>query len=260
MKFFIRNSIFSFKALFNWIDPKNYLLMKVLTPLFHFTFFMLILKYVNPDKDLTNYIIGNSFLLTTYNAVYSLGRVISEERGFGTLKLLTISPSNKFTLYLGRGSLHILDAVFGVTMGLVFSYFLFDFSIGIEKILGFYFILLVSIFSVVGFGLIIGVLGLLITDMSLILNTAAIILITFTGANFPISELPLKMQFITRVLPLTHGIKAAQLYLKNDISTNILAKLISIEFFIGGIYFIIGYFFLSYIEQISKKEATLEIY
>lgn len=260
MNTFLSNSYFSFKALFSWSNPRDYILMKILTPIFHLSFFILILKFVNPNKSLEEYIIGNAFLLTTYNSIYSLGKTLMEERGFGTLKLITISSANKFLIYLGRGTFHIIDSLIGVSIGLLYSCLFFNLNIPFNKIGIFIFIIIICIFSTIGFGLMIGTSGLLVSDLSLVLNTCAILLISLTGANFPIKNLPTILQKFSYFLPLTRTIVAAKEYLLYDSTFIEIQHLIFYEFLLGIIYFFIGFFLLKKIEKISRTYGTLEIY
>jgi len=258
MDMLLKNAYFSFKALFAWIEPKNYILMKVVTPLLHLSFFVLVAKN-SSNNNIDEFIIGNTFLLTVYNAVYSLGRVLAEERNFGTLKLLTIVPSNKLSIYIGRGLIHIVDSYIGVLFGIVYSYFLFDFSIEFEKFFGFSVILIVSIFSIIGFGLLLGIFGLLVVDMSLILNTAVIFLLTFTGANVPLEKLPTVFQKLSNALPLTNGIKACQLFIINNLNFSGIKIFLFRELTIGIFYYIVGYFIYRTIEMKSRQCDTLEL-
>ena len=58
------------------------------------------------------------------------------------------------------------------------------------------------------FGLFLSMFGLMTDSMHLILNVVSYLLMIFTGAEFPISQLPLAGRVISQLMPLTKAIAA----------------------------------------------------
>jgi ABC-2 type transport system permease protein len=256
---FFMQSWLSFKALFGWIDPKVYFFVKVVNPIFQMIFFCLLAKYCYKATDLSPWVIGNSFLLCIYNCIYGIGNVFVAERYFGTLKITVAAPSNKFITFFQRGFVHIIDSISTVVIGLVVGSLLFNVSFAKVNMLAFFIILILAMFSAVGFGLFIGSFGLITSNMNMIMNICAMLLMAFSGANFPIEWLPVAVQKFAYCLPITRSIKAAKL-LTHGQGLSEIYSLIWQEALLGAIYIIAGYFLMQVTEDISKRRASLDLY
>ncbi|MGD6874227.1 ABC transporter permease [Sutcliffiella horikoshii] len=256
---FFRQSILSYKALFGFYDPKIYFLVKVVNPIMQLIFFVMIAKYIHGSNDITPWVLGNAFILSMYNALFGVGAVMISERSFGTLSLVVVAPANKFLIFTGRAFIHILDACTTVIIGLVTSYLIFDVDFSNTDFKFLALCILITMISAMGIGLFIGSIGLITRDINLILNTSFFVLMIFTGAQFPLGNLPDILQSIPYFLPLTRGIEASRLVVGGDTSINVI-YLLGVELLIGLIYTLIGYYALIVFENISRKKASLDIY
>lgn len=256
---FFRQSVLSFKALFGWLDPRVYLLVKIISPVFQLLFFVLLAKYVYNAKDVTPWVIGNAFLLCYLNAIFGVGNILANERYFGTLKIVVASPANKFLVFVGRAFMHLFDAMLTVLIGLLTGALVFGVSFSGVNLPLFALSILVAMFAASGMGLLIGSLGLKIRDMNLVMNTTAVGLIALSGANFPVSQLPGFLQIISSGLPLTRSIEAARLIVDNG-DKEMIFSLITQEFIIGIIYIAAGYILLRIMELYARKTAALDLY
>ncbi|TGA96597.1 ABC transporter permease [Sporolactobacillus shoreae] len=256
---FFRQSLLSYKALYGYLDTKVYLLVKVVNPIMQLIFFTLLCKYIYHTDDVTPWLIGNSFLLSVYNSLFGVGIVMNNERHFGTLKLVIASPANKFLVFVGRAFFHILDGLSSVILGLLIGVLLFHLNVTNMNILLFFITVLISMFAAMGMGLFIGSLGLVVSDMNLLLNLSMYVLFIFCGANFPVERLPFFLQNISYLLPVTRGIEACRLIAEGRITPHIY-HLIGMEFVTGAVYMCIGFLFLIILEKLAKKSATLDVY
>ena len=116
-------------------------------------------------------------------------------------------------------------------------------------------------FQLIIFGKILGntLLSLLTDSMHLILNTMCYVLMIFCGANFPITQLPIWGQFISRILPLTRGIEAGNL-LFEGFNQGWFVRLMIGEFVIGMVFFAASYWVIKYAEKAAIKRASLEMF
>lgn len=254
-----RESIMSFKALFSWIDPKEYILLRIINPLFQLTFFCLLAKYTFNTTDITPWVIGNSLLLCSSNVFFGMGYILQDERLFGTLKIIMVAPMNKFLIFLGRGFIYAANSLFTVMIGLLFGSLIFKVDFTNVNMGIFLLVILVAMFSSSGLGMLISSLGLIVRDINLILNTGSVILLALTGANFPINELPVFVQKISYCIPITRSIEAGNLMLRHDHISKVW-MLIFQEFLIGITYIILGYVMLRFMDYLARKKATLDIY
>lgn len=258
LKKFFRQSVISYKALFGYLDPILYMMVKIISPLFQLCFFGLLAKYTHSPDEITPIIVSNIILLSSFNAIFGVGLVIREERFLGTLNSVLLSPSNRFLVFYGRAFIHIIDALSTVIIGLIFGIFFLNVNISGFEMLIIITTSLVAIFSISGFGLLIGSLGIIISDINMLLNSINLILISLSGANFPISTLPLVLRKLSLFLPYTHSVSAIKLLFTSN--TNGMITLVMTEFLLGCSYTIVAYKLFSKIEKIALTNATVDLY
>lgn len=259
LKRFYRNGLFSFKALFGFVEPKVYLLVKIINPAFQVIFFSLIASHAYGNKNITPWVLGNSFVLCIYNSFFGVGTCLISERAFGTLKLFITAPASKFKVLLGKTTFHILDSLVTVTIGLITGYIFFNLRISPSKLPLFILLLISALFCACAMGLLIGSIGLITKDINLILNLASMMLMALSGVNYPIDKLPLFLQKLSYLMPLTRALKGARSLLANNSSINITSLILG-EILLGIFYALAAYMLLKLMEYIAKKNATLSIY
>lgn len=258
VKRFLRFSLFSFKGLFGWLEPKIYLMVKVINPVFTLIFFCLLTRYAYKSNDVTPYLVGNAMILVYMSAIFGVGNVLALERYFGTLKVIMIAPTNKFFIFAGRGFFHIVDGLITVIISLGVGSLLFGFHSN-GSFLQILLILVISTYSVAGLGMMLASLGLKYRDMNLVMNISSMMILVLTGANFPIEKLPVWLQGISNVLPLTRGIRAAQMTLVGANFTEVGTLLLS-EFILGTIFLLLGYVLFSLMDHLAVKDGAFDLY
>lgn len=249
----------SFKALNGHLNKKMIIFDKVVNPVMQLIFFTMLAKFVYKTEDITPWVVGNAFLLSVYNSIFGVGAVMVNERSFGTLKLIIASTANKFLVFIGRAFMHVLDGFITVIIGLAAGYFLFHCNFDHTNFWLFALCLLVSMFAAMGMGLLIGSIGLIASDINLILNLSMFLVFIFTGAEFPLDKLPAVLQRAACLLPITRGIEASRLIVSGKISADVY-HLIGMEFVVGICYTLIGYLLLRFMEKLAKKHASLDAY
>lgn len=256
---FIFNITISLKAILAYLTPSFYLLTKILLPILQVLFYSLVAKYALGSSDITPYIIGNGIILSTRNAVYGVGTILRGERSTGTLRNIIASPTNKFSLFLSRGIVHVIDAFITIIVVLLIAIFFFNIHIPKENLIVFLIVLIISLFSAMSIGQLISSFGLITTDIHMFLNTCEFILLILTGALFPLDNLPLFLQKVSYIIPLTRSIKVAQSLLGSYEGLNIITML-GTEIFMSLSYLLLSYVLFKYFEVKSVKEATIDIY
>lgn len=256
---FLRQSTMSYKALFTWLKPQVYITSKIIGPVFQVAFFSIMASYAYNSKNIAPYVVGNSIVLCTLNAIFGVGGVLSEERSIGTLKIVLASPINKFIVFVGRASFHIIDGLFTVFIGFAVGILFFNLDLSATNIPLLLLNLLVTIFSASGMGLLIGSLGLIITDMNLIMNLASMGLLALSGANFSIEKFPVFLQAICYMLPMTRGIKASKLIISGG-SLGTVSFLMLEEFLIGAAYIVAGYMLMKVMERQARRSGSIDLF
>lgn len=256
-----RNGLYSFKALYGFLKPQIYVLVKVINPIFQVLFFSLVARHANGGMDITPFIIGNAFVLCMYNAFFGVGTTLISERGYGTLKLLIASPCNKFKLFVTKSTFHILDGIVTVFIGLLTGVILLNVKIPLNNLPYFFVCLVAAIFTACSMGLLIGSIGLVTRDINLLLNLGSMLLMCLSGVNFPLEKMPLVLQWIGQIMPLTNALKASRiLIVPGLLPLDLINSLILREFALGVVYCIIAYAALKLMERMSKIRATIDIY
>jgi len=256
---FFKQAYFSYKSLVSWLDIKIFMLVKVLKPTFQFMFYCLLARFVNPDEDITRYVVGNTLLLCTSSALFSAGVVMIQERYYGTLKLLVVSSTNNFTIFTGRALFYIIDGIFTIFVGFLLGFLFFGLDFSKINILLLSLVIFVCLFALFSFGLFISSLGLVTRDVNMLLNCVTMIIIAVSGANFPIERLPAAIQKVSWALPLTRSINSTNM-LFNGAGFNDISFMLYQEILVGSFYMLIGYALFAVMEKMARRKATLDIY
>ena len=84
-------------------------------------------------------------------------------------------------------------------------------------------------------------------------------MLIFSGANFPVSQLPDWARIISKIFPLTHGIEAARL-LFTDFREGAFWMLLLNEFAVGVSYFLIALIIMKFAERVAVKNANFDLF
>lgn len=198
-------------------EAEEFVLMQIGYPLVTLIFYCLIASYSFRTTDLSKWVIGNSFLLCTNACIFGLGNLFVGERYFGRLRSIIASPCSKISLILASGVFPTFFAICSSVCGLVVGSFLFHVSFKHVNIPLVVLAILFAMISATCFGLFISSFGLISDSMHLVLNVVSYLLMIFTGAEFPISQLPLVGQIIAQFMPLTKAISAMNMLFENNL-------------------------------------------
>lgn len=227
-------------------------------PIITLIFYCLLASYSFQTTDLTHWVIGNAFLMCTNTCVFGLGGIFNGERYYGQLRSIVASPCNKLALVLANGVFPTIFATAAVAGGFIVGGIVFkiDFSginLGLAALA-----IICAMLGATGLGLLLAVFGLISDSMHLILNVVSYILMIFTGAEFPISQLPLWGQWLSRVLPLTHSIEAMNVLFGK--SEGNFYRLLLAELGIAIFYMIIAWAALRGAELACRKSGKFDLF
>jgi len=256
---FFTQSYISFKALFGWLEPKNYVFIKIIAPIFQLIFFCLIAKYCYGSENLAPFIVGNSLLLCTSNCIFGLGTAFVADRYYGTLKNIIIMPTSKFVLLLQRGFPHAIDSLSSVIIGGCAGSLLFRINYKGVNVWLIALVILTAMFAASGLGVLMGVLSLLTSEIHILLNITNMALIALSGVNFPTKQLPSILRYLSFCLPLTRSVAAIKSILNGGTFIQIW-RLVAGELLLGTLFVIAGYLVIEVIEKLAKKNASIDIY
>jgi ABC-2 type transport system permease protein len=255
IRIFFSYSWYAYRALFTWLTPGTYLILKILGPITQVLFFTLLGRATGGDP--AYYIIGNSTQLAVTSGVFGVLHVIVTERRMGTLPQLMMVPTSNAVTFYGRSLFLIFDGLTSIAVGFAVGAMLFGLDFSNVNWLWLIAALLTTCFAVSGLGLTLGVIGLVGTDLNLLLNVALSAFLVICGVNFPVEELPRFLQSIAHLLPLTHGLVAVRATFAGQIAG--VPGYIGWEAIIGCGYMVLGYAMFTYFERLARKQGTLEL-
>jgi ABC-2 type transport system permease protein len=256
LRIFFIGGIIAYKGLFNWLKPSIYIPTMLGSPLFQILFFTYLGRFSGVQND-AFFVVGNAVQACAMSSIYGMTMTIANERYFGTLAPLLASPANRLALFLGRALPVIINglvvSIFGFCVGLVFL----DFHLAFGQLPALAAILIVTVTSCTGLGLLLGSIGLRARDVFFISNTVYWLMLLLCGVNVPLAVLPGWLQGIGQTLPLTHGIAAARTIAAGGPFGQV-AGLIAAEFRIGVVYGLAAFGLFRLFEVEARRRASLE--
>jgi ABC-2 type transport system permease protein len=258
VKLLLRMSVITFQALYGWLRPLAYVIIKFVVPFFQMSFFVYLAKFtLGPDK-LAYVAIGNAVQFVAFNTLMGVAMTLSGEKWFGTLPMLLATPANRLLIFTSRAAVHVLDGILGAVIGLLYAALFFGVSLAQADLLALAIVLFVSSLTLTGLGLIIASLGLFTRIIEPIMNTAYLSIFLLAGVNFPVERLPLWLRPLSYAIPLTYGIEAA----RQTISGASLAKVSDQLLIMLGLFLVegaLGYYIFTRFERLAKHYGTLEM-
>lgn len=247
---------FSYRALFAWSTPFNYIASKLGFPFFSMLMFVFLGKYVGLN-DPVYIVIGNILLLPSLNGVMGISMTIGGEKQFGALSYLLGSPAPRGAVFLGRAFFHILDGFLAVLVAMPIAILVFRLDLSQTNFFLLALCVLLVAVTATGLGFIMGVVTLLSRDGWMFTSTLTLAFYVLIGVNFPIEMLPPALKSISLALPMTRGIQAARLALAGAQFSEV-APLLAGEILVGLGYIIFGYSLFRGVERLSFKNGALD--
>lgn len=257
LRIFWQGTILSFMALFGWLRPVTYVATKIIAPLMQMVFFTFLGTFATGSENAHFYVIGNAVQIAALSGIYGVTMSIGGERWAGTLIYLFGTPANRMMMFFGRAFMHIIDGALGVVIAFTWGILLLGLDLSQTNLPALGLTILVTTLSTCGLGLLMGCLSLITANVGFVNNSVYFLLLIFSGANVEINILPVWMQALSNVLPLTRGIASARALIAGAGLQDILPLLVQ-ELGIGMVYGLLGYFLFKWVEISAKQRGTLE--
>lgn len=172
-------------------DWKKYVLFDLLTPILQMLCYSLIAFYAYGNDHVQKWMIGNAILISAFGSLYGVGVQILVEKRTGTLSLLIASKTKLHEIFLASTISTVLNSFLSVIIGISVVSLIFRIAWSFDLIFALLQVLIIAVFVSMSFGFIFSCFILLTSEINLILNTVSRILLIFSGANFPIEDLPI---------------------------------------------------------------------
>ena len=248
--------VIAYRALFNWTTPGMFIGTLLVGPLFQLLFFAYLGRQLQVADD-RFYIVGNAVLAASLACVFGGTMAVSNERRFGTLGHVLLSPRSRTAVFLGRvipyAGNGLLIAAFTLTGGAL----LLGLRIPLAALPGLTVALAIGSLSCGFFGLTLGALGLRFRDVWVVSNVSVALLLLLTGVNVPSDRLPGWMAATGEFLPITHAAEAARLLAAGS-GLGAAAPALGLEVAVGAGYAVLAAALLKVFELESRRHASLE--
>jgi ABC-2 type transport system permease protein len=256
LRIFFVGGRMTYRALFYWLTPQIYIPSLIVAPIFQILLFAYIGRSAGLESD-EFYVVGNALQYAAIPCLFAMNQLVSGERFQNTLSAILVSPAHRIPLFFGRAAPVLANAAFVSAFSFTAGVAILQVDVPLSAVPALALVIAVAAFSCTGLGLMNAAVSLRIRENAVLANVIFGFLLIFTGANVPIDELPEWGQTMSEGLPFTHAIAAAR-ELTDGASLGSVADLVATEVLVGVIYATAGYFVLRFMEQQSRRYATLE--
>ncbi|MGN9775237.1 ABC transporter permease [Micromonospora sp. H33] len=248
--------VIAYRALFNWTTPSMFVGTLLVGPLFQLLFFAYLGRQLGVADD-RFYIVGNAVLAASLACVFGGTMAVSNERRFGTLGHVLLSPRSRTAVFLGRVLPYAGNGLLIAVTTLTAAALLLGLRIPVSALPALLLTLAVAALSCGFFGLTLGAVGLRFRDVWLVSNVSVALLLLFTGVNVPAAELPAGMRVAGQLLPITHAAEAARRLAAGE-GLAAAAGPLAAEAAVGLAYAVLAAALLKLFEAESRRHASLD--
>ncbi|HEV1998789.1 MAG TPA: ABC transporter permease [Candidatus Dormibacteraeota bacterium] len=256
LRIFFIGGLISYRALFNWIRPAIYIPSMLGAPVFQILFFTYLGRYSGVRDD-AYFVVGNAVQVSSMSAIYAMVMALANERNFQTLSPLLATPANRIALVLGRGIPVIVNGLFVSMFGFLVGVVLLNFRPGWQAVPALALVLVVTVTSCTGLGMLLGSFGLRMRDVFFVSNLAYFLMLLFCGINVPLDALPRFMQVVGNSVPLTHGVAAARIIAGGGTLGDAAVPLSS-EALVGAVYIAVAFALFRFFEWQGRAAGVFE--
>jgi ABC-2 type transport system permease protein len=246
----------AYRALFNWTTPSVFVGTLLCGPLFQMLFFAYLGRQLQVADD-RFYIVGNAVLTASLACVFGGTLAVGNERRYGTLGHVLLSPRSRTAVFLGRALPYAANGLLIAIVTLSAGTVLLGLRMPVTALPGVLLAMAAGSLACSFFGLTLGALGLRFRDVWVISNVAVALLLLLTGVNVPAAGLPSWMSMIGQALPITHAAEAAR-RLAAGRGLAAAAPSLAWELVIAAGYAAVAAALLKIFEAESRRTASLE--
>jgi ABC-2 type transport system permease protein len=236
----------------------GYIVLWTVRPVFDLAIAALI--HASGRTELVSYavigITANAFIFAT---IFWVGEILDRERLRGTLPSLFLSPASRISWLGGFTLAGAAETVLSAAVVLITGILLFGVVLDVAW-LSLIVVSVLFLLSLSGMGLVFGALGLLIRQANALSNLVAPLVMLFGGIYFPVSDLPLLLRFVARMLPFGYATEALALSTLEAAPIGDLWHLLLPLAGFAAVLPLIGYLALWWVDHLIRRRGTLDLY
>ncbi|MEV5673813.1 ABC transporter permease [Streptomyces sp. NPDC052503] len=204
-----KTSFLSFRALFNWLAPGQFVLAMVATPIMELLFFAFLGSNLGVE-DARFFLLGGAMLAACTPSIAGGVMALTSERHFGTLEHILASRRSRIYLLLMRAVPYSFMGVVASVLTLMAGMAVLQIPLAPGEFLAFVALLFFGCLSSAFFGMALGVLGLVASNVFLLMNVAISTISIGAALIVPLAVLPAWVRLASHVLPLRHVAEAVR--------------------------------------------------
>jgi ABC-2 type transport system permease protein len=167
------------------------------------------------------------------------------------------TPAARIPLFLGRALPVVVNGWAVAMVGVLFGVLVLDVHVPVHAWPPLLLVIAVASASCTGLGLAMGAVALRVREGAVLGNVLFCVLLVFSGVSVATSDLPDWMAAVSQWLPLTHAIDGARQIADGAALGDVLGLVVR-EIGVGALYACLGLLLLSWLEDQSRRHATLE--
>jgi ABC-2 type transport system permease protein len=235
-----------------------WLTMKFVLSLSQMAFFAFVGVFAGGTVSTVSFIvIGNALQSLSWNTVFSVINITGHDKWDGTLPLVLATPAHRMPLFIGRAMIHVLDGLVSAAISFFFAAFIFGVNFAQTDILALTVVVILTSFTMSGFGLLIGGFSFFFRNPMVFANIFTFVLLIFCGVNFSVQNLPVAIQPVSYLFPLTYGVTAA----RNAIDGANLIQIsptLALQLVVGLASMVLGFILFRTFENNARKTGKME--
>ncbi|GGT43336.1 ABC transporter permease [Streptomyces chromofuscus] len=244
----------SHMALFRWMQPSAFIPTVIGVPTVQLLWFVHLGRYLD-THPVAYYAVGNALQSCAIVGLFAPAMSIQGERWSGTLNAVLATPANRVLMFVGRVVPAVLIGFLTSTVMLGLATLVADVRIALSAMPELALAMLVTASSCGAFGLVLGAIGLRSRDAILLANLTSYLMLLVCGVNIPLADLPGWLGHVGTAMPMTDGIQAARLILRDGglPGTELLREMGKAAAFL-----IAAVLLLRFFERSSRRNANLD--
>jgi ABC-2 type transport system permease protein len=257
----------------NWTDPFLFAIYSIIKPLAGAAILVVMFGVItngNFSSPIFSYIyLGNAFYVYVGSIMTGISwAVIDDREHYKTLKYMYVAPISIQIYLIGRGVARFLVASITVVITIAIGYLFLHVSLNLATINWPLFLssLLLGVVMLAMMGLILaGISLLIVNNVWFIGDTVAGALFLFSGAIFPLEQLPVWLRPVGYAMPVTYWLELLRRSLVGQIADAFPTlqafsdpQLIGILVGLSVLFGIISFFVFRYCEHVAQERGLLD--
>jgi ABC-2 type transport system permease protein len=253
IKYALLSGAKDYGAIYTW---KTWLSAWFVRVLFQVAFFALVGRLLGDETHTWFLLIGNATMLAAMEGMFALN-MVAWERNVGSLPLIAASPTNPVVILASRGGYLVADGAVSALGALVVLGPVFGLALPMPRVL-----LVIPLTILVGvsaycLGTFLG--GITIgyrRSSNIIVNVGLVTVMALCAVNVPLATYPRPIAWISKCLPVTHGLIAIRDVFAGDLAAA--GQQALIEFGIAALWLVICVLTFQLFVRRGRRDGTLD--